>query len=425
MNDLLPEKSRVWRNLEKKIATVFSNYGFDEIRTPILERTELFLRGLGEVTDIVEKEMYSFEDRLNGKTYSLRPENTAAVVRASVQHSLTYNEPRKLWYYGPMFRHERPQAGRYRQFFQFGVEMLGYDSFESEVELILMCNAVWRSIGLDGNLRPKLKLNSIGTSEERSSYVQALGEFFQKHVGILDNENLKRLKRNPLRILDSKNDNLVKLKNEAPKITAFLGNASKAHFENLLSVLDGHQISYEVDLKLVRGLDYYNSTVFEWKVSGFGAQDTVCGGGRYDALVPLLGGSPTGACGFAIGMERLVEIFEANSREQEETLVDLYFAHTGRDAKVIAIKLAEKVRKAGISVKVDLTDASLKTQVKRAFRNSAEFLAIFGEEELKTGNVSVRWLSREEGEDHQRKVPYAEMVEFLRKIKNKSGNGSQ
>ena len=345
MNDLLPEKSRVWRNLEKKIATVFSNYGFDEIRTPILERTELFLRGLGEVTDIVEKEMYSFEDRLNGKTYSLRPENTAAVVRASVQHSLTYNEPRKLWYYGPMFRHERPQAGRYRQFFQFGVEMLGYDSFESEVELILMCNAVWRSIGLDGNLRPKLKLNSIGTSEERSSYVQALGEFFQKHVGILDNENLKRLKRNPLRILDSKNDNLLKLKDEAPKITAFLGNASKTHFENLLSLLDGHQISYDVDLKLVRGLDYYNSTVFEWKVSGFGAQDTVCGGGRYDALVPLLGGAPTGACGFAIGMERLVEIFEANSRERKETFVDLYFAHTGRDAKVIAIKLAEASQK--------------------------------------------------------------------------------
>ena len=425
MNDLLPEKSRVWRNLEKKIATVFSNYGFDEIRTPILERTELFLRGLGEVTDIVEKEMYSFEDRLNGKTYSLRPENTAAVVRASVQHSLTYNEPRKLWYYGPMFRHERPQAGRYRQFFQFGVEMLGYDSFESEVELILMCNAVWRSIGLDGNLRPKLKLNSIGTSEERCSYVQALGEFFQKHVGILDDENLKRLKRNPLRILDSKNDNLVNLKNEAPKITDFLGNASKAHFENLMSVLDGHRVNYEVDLKLVRGLDYYNSTVFEWKVGGFGAQDTVCGGGRYDALVPLLGGSPTGACGFAIGMERLVEIFEANSREQEETLIDLYFAHTCRDAKVLAITLAEKVRKAGISVKVDLTDASLKTQVKRAFRNSAEFLAIFGEEELKTGNVSVRWLTREEGENHQRKVPYAEMVEFVRKIKNKSGNGSQ
>ena len=198
MNDLLPEKSRVWRNLEKKIATDFCNYGLDELRTQILERTELFLRGLGEVTEIVEKEMYSFEDRLNGKTYSLRPENTAAVVRASVQHSLTYNEPRKLWYYGPMFRHERPQAGRYRQFFQFGVEMLGYDSFESELELILMCNAVWRSIGLDGNLQPQLKLNSIGTSEERSSYVQALGEFFQKHVGILDNENLKRLKRRTL-----------------------------------------------------------------------------------------------------------------------------------------------------------------------------------------------------------------------------------
>ncbi len=424
MNDLLPEKSRVWRNLEKKIAIVFSNYGFDEIRTPILERTELFLRGLGEVTDIVEKEMYSFEDRLNGKTYSLRPENTAAVVRASVQHSLTYNGPRKLWYYGPMFRHERPQAGRYRQFFQFGVEMLGYDSFESEVELILMCNAVWRSIGLDGNLRPKLKLNSIGTSEERSSYVQALGEFFQKHVGILDNENLKRLKRNPLRILDSKNANLENLKNEAPKITEFLGNASKTHFENLLSVLDGHRISYEVDLKLVRGLDYYNSTVFEWKISGFGAQDTVCGGGRYDALVPLLGGSPTGACGFAIGMERLVEIFEANSHEQEEKLVDLYFAHTGQDAKVIAIKLAEQVRQAGLAVKVDLTDASLKTQVKRAFRNNAEFLAILGEEELKTENVSVRWLSREEGEDCQRKVPYIEMVEFLRKNKIKSGNVS-
>ena len=425
MNDLLPEKSRVWRNLEKEITTVFNNYGFDEIRTPILERTELFLRGLGEVTDIVEKEMYSFEDRLNGRNYSLRPENTAAVVRASVQHSLTYNEPRKLWYYGPMFRHERPQAGRYRQFFQFGVEMLGYDSFESEFELILMCNAVWRSIGLDGNLRPKLTLNSIGTSEERSSYVQALGEFFQKHVGILDNENLKRLKRNPLRILDSKNDNLEKLKEEAPKITAFLGNASKTHFENLLSLLDGHQISYEVDFKLVRGLDYYNSTVFEWKISGFGAQDTVCGGGRYDALVPLLGGAPTGACGFAIGMERLVEIFEANSRDEKESFVDLYFAHTGRDAKVIAIKLAEQVRKAGFSVKVDLTDASLKTQVKRAFRNSAEFLAIFGEEELKTGNVSVRWLSREEGEAHQRQVPYAEMVKFLHKIKNKSGNGSQ
>ena len=423
MNDLLPEKSRVWRNLEKKIATVFSNYGFDEIRTPILERTELFLRGLGEVTDIVEKEMYSFEDRLNGKTYSLRPENTAAVVRASVQHSLTYNEPRKLWYYGPMFRHERPQAGRYRQFFQFGVEMLGYDSPESELELILMCNAVWRSIGLDGNLLPKLKLNSIGTSEERFSYVQALGDFFQKHAGILDNENLKRLKRNPLRILDSKNENLVKLKDQAPKITAFLGHASKSHFENLLALLDGHQISYDVDLKLVRGLDYYNSTVFEWKVSGFGAQDTICGGGRYDALVPLLGGAPTGACGFAIGMERLVEIFEADSRERKETFVDLYFAHVGKDAKVIAIKVAEQVRKAGMSVKVDLTHASLKTQVKRAFRNSAEFLAIFGEEELKTGKVSVRWLSRKEGEAHQIMVPYAELVEFLRK--NKSGNGSQ
>ena len=423
MNDLLPEKSRVWRNLEKKIVTVFENYGFDEIRTPILERTELFLRGLGEVTDIVEKEMYSFEDRLNGKTYSLRPENTAAVVRASVQHSLTYNEPRKLWYYGPMFRHERPQAGRYRQFFQFGVEMLGYDSFESEVELILMCNAVWRSIGLDGNLRPRLKLNSIGTSEERSSYVQALREFVQKHVGILDTENLKRLKRNPLRILDSKNDNLVKLKDEAPKITAFLGNASKAHFDNLLSLLDGHQIGYDVDLKLVRGLDYYNSTVFEWKVSGLGTQDTVCGGGRYDALVPLLGGVPTGACGFAIGMERLVEVVEANNRERKETFVDLYFAHTGRDAKVVAMKLAEEVRKAGMSVKVDLTDASLKTQVKRAFRNSAEFLAIFGEEELKTGKISVRWLNGEEGEVRQRKVPYAEMVDFLRK--NKIGNGPQ
>ncbi len=423
MNDLLPEKSRVWRNLEKKIATVFSNYGFDEIRTPILERTELFLKGLGEVTDIVEKEMYSFEDQLNGKTYSLRPENTAAVVRASVQHSLTYNEPRKLWYYGPMFRHERPQAGRYRQFFQFGVEMLGYDSPESEVELILMCNAVWRSIGLDGNLLPKLKLNSIGTSEERSLYVQALRDFFQKHVGILDNENLNRLKRNPLRILDSKNEDLVKLKDQAPKITAFLGNASKSHFENLLSLLDSHQISYDVDLKLVRGLDYYNSTVFEWKVSGFGAQDTICGGGRYDALVPLLGGAPTGACGFAIGMERLVEIFEADSRERKETFVDLYFAHAGKDARVIAIKVAEQVRKAGMSVKVDLTHASLKTQVKRAFRNSAEFLAIFGEEELKTGQVSVRWLSREEGEAHQIMVPYAELVEFLRK--NKTGNGSQ
>ena len=204
-----------------------------------------------------------------------------------------------------------------------------------------------------------------------------------------------------------------------------MGNASKAHFENLLSVLDGHRINYEVDLKLVRGLDYYNSTVFEWKVSGFGAQDTICGGGRYDALVPLLGGAPTGACGFAIGMERLVEIFEADSREQKKTLVDFYFAHAGTDAKVTAIKLAEQVRKAGMSVKVDLTHASLKTQVKRAFRNCAEFLAIFGDEELKTGKVSVRWLSRGEGENHQRKVPYAEMVEFVRKIKNKSGNGSQ
>ena len=377
MNDLLPEKSRVWRNLEKKIATVFSNYGFDEIRTPILERTELFLRGLGEVTDIVEKEMYSFEDRLNGKTYSLRPENTAAVVRASVQHSLTYNEPRKLWYYGPMFRHERPQAGRYRQFFQFGVEMLGYDSFESEVELILMCNAVWRSIGLDGNLRPKLKLNSIGTSEERSSYVQALGEFFQKHVGILDNENLKRLKRNPLRILDSKNDNLVKLKDEAPKITAFLGNASKAHFENLLSLLDGHQISYDVDLKLVRGLDYYNSTVFEWKVSGFGAQDTVCGGGRYDALVPLLGGLLQEPAVSQLAWKDWWKYLRPILVSGKKHLSICILLIQVEDAKVIAIKLAEQVRKAGMSVKVDLTDASLKTQVKRAFRNSAEFLSNF------------------------------------------------
>ena len=422
MNDLLPQKLRIWRDLEKKISSVFCSYGFEEIRTPVLERTELFLRGLGAVTDIVEKEMYSFEDHLNGKKYSLRPENTAAVVRASVQHNLTYNEPKKLWYYGPMFRHERPQAGRYRQFFQFGVEMLGYDGFESEAELILMCKAVWQAIGLSGNLQPVLKINSIGTSEERTLYVKALGEFFERYIDVLDDENLKRLKKNPLRILDSKNESLGTLKNEAPKISSFLGKSSKAHFENLLSLLDSYSIPYEVDLKLVRGLDYYSSTVFEWKASALGAQDTVCGGGRYDALVPLLGGSQQGACGFAIGMERLAEILETEYGNKEGCFLDLYCAHTSQAAKMMAIELAERVRKEGISVRVDLTQSSLKAQVRRAFRNRAQFLAIFGEEEMKAQHVNVRWLNNEERESQQRKMPFGELAEFLLKNKHNDGN---
>ena len=417
MNDLLPEKLRIWRVVENKIISVFKSYGIEEIRTPILERTELFLRGLGEATDIVEKEMYSFQDQLNDQFLSLRPESTAPVVRSVVQHSLAYNEPRKLWYYGPMFRHERPQAGRFRQFHQFGVEMFGYEGFECEAELILICGAIWAEVGLASKKTPVLKINSIGTKEERSLYIDSLRNYLKKHEDSLNDDDLRRLNINPLRILDSKDKSIEKIVCEAPKINSFLGQKSLSHFNGLLDFINANNIPFNVDLSLVRGLDYYNSVVFEWVIEEKQSQNTVCGGGRYDALVGHLGGKISSACGFALGMERLIDLIEHQQEESFDEGLDLYVAHDGEAMRLLSMGFSEKLREAGLNVRVDITSASIKSQIKRANRNRASFVAIFNLEEAKQNCVSIKSIGYESQSSRpssvQKTMPIEQLADFL------------
>ena len=390
MNDLLPEETKFWSFIERKIISLFNSYGYEEIRTPILESTSLFQRGIGEVTDIVEKEMYSFTDRLNGHSYTLRPENTASVMRSNIEHHLTYNGPRKFWYFGPMFRHERPQQGRYRQFYQFGIEAIGYKGFEIEAEQLFMIYKLWSLLGLSKSWEPKLYLNCLGTREERLNYKNALVDFFSLHKDLLDKDSLSRLERNPLRILDSKNQKIRDLVSEAPEINKFMGKESKKNFSSLCNLLEDQLIPYEFNSSLVRGLDYYNSTVFEWATPFLGSQEAICGGGRYDHLVEMLGGKPIGACGFAIGMERLVSLLKKANVLRVEPSLDLYIVHVGYFAKIKALLFSELLRASGISVKVDMTDASIKSQMKKAGLSTARFVAIFSKEDLDENNVVIR-----------------------------------
>jgi len=400
MKDILPAQTPLWQQLEKCISELLHSYGYGEIRLPILEKTELFKRTIGEATDIVEKEMYVFEDR-NGDSLTLRPEGTAGCVRAGIEQGLLYNQTQRLWYQGPMFRHERPQKGRYRQFHQIGVETFGFGGADIEAELIMLSSRFWEALGID---HLTLELNSLGTAEERGQYRIELVDYLQAHQDQLDSDSLKRLHRNPLRILDSKNPEMAELLAAAPALADHLGPASSDHFDQLCLLLQQLGISYRLNPCLVRGLDYYSHTVFEWVTDRLGAQGTVCAGGRYDGLVAQLGGKATTAAGFALGLERLVALLEAESATDDENpaTADLYLIVPDNDALSLAFALAEQSRSAlpGRVVVVNCGGGALKKQLKRADRSGARFALILGQEEVAQGQVQLKPL-RQSGPQQQ------------------------
>ncbi len=413
MNDLLPQDSLLWESVEDTIRQWLGAYGYQNIRTPIVEHTALFVRGLGTVTDIVEKEMYSFTDSLNGDSLTLRPENTAGVVRAAIEHSLTYDGPRRLWYMGPMFRHERPQRGRYRQFHQVGAEALGFNGPDIDAELIAMCQRLWDDLGLDGI---KLEINSIGDATERAAHRLELIRYFESNEAILDEEAKRRLHSNPLRILDTKNPTMQAMVEAAPKLMDFLGEESKAHFEGVLSLLRQVNIPYKINPRLVRGMDYYNRTVFEWVSAQLGAQGTICGGGRYDPLTQMMGGKPTPGCGFAIGMERLIELCKLSDTLQEHADCDVFLVHQGEQAAPVAFRTAEVLRSAGFSVVLNCGGGSFKSQFKRADASGAQFAVVIGDDEVARQEVTVKPLRLAQGEGTQAVVPIEMLPERLSEL---------
>jgi histidyl-tRNA synthetase len=407
MNDLLPEQAEVWEQVEAKVSGVFRQYGYRPIRTPIVESTPVFVRAIGEVTDIVEKEMYSFTDALNGEALTLRPENTAAVVRAAIEHNLLYDGPRRLWYFGPMFRHERPQKGRYRQFHQFGVEALGFDQPESDAEQIFMVTRLFKALGLTGSFAPKLQLNSLGMPEDRARHREALVQYFQSHHSQLDEDSQRRLGSNPLRILDSKNPEMAELIGNAPQLPEFLGDHAKHFQQRLLKSLDDQGIAFELNPRLVRGLDYYNLTVFEWVTDRLGAQATVCGGGRYDSLVERMGGKPAAATGFAIGAERLILLVQEAQGLASPQAPDAYLIHFGQGACEPAFKLAEQLRDRGLKVVFDPGQTSAKSQMKKADSSGAGLALLIGEDESLAGEVTVKPLR---GQGEQATMPVSQLL---------------
>ena len=388
MNDILPEVSATWRYLEQVLQEIVHSYGYDEIRLPILEHTELFRRSIGEVTDIVEKEMYTFEDR-NGESLTMRPEATASVVRAGITNGLLHNQRQKLWTSGPMFRYEKPQKGRYRQFHQFNVEALGYAGPDVDAELIIMSARMWRRLGIS---QLGLELNSLGTPEARKRYRDTLVDYFSGVKNQLDQDSIRRLERNPLRILDSKNPEMQGIIEAAPVMLDYLDAESAEHFEELRELLDVAGIAYTLNPRLVRGLDYYNRTVFEWVTDALGSQGAVCSGGRYDGLVEKLGGRPTPAVGWAMGIERFVALFEACGGKAPDTGADVYIVAVGEGTLQRAVGLAEQLRDAiaGIRVELNLGGGSFKSQMKRADNSNAAFALILGERELSEGRVGLK-----------------------------------
>ena len=388
MNDILPGVSGTWRYLETVVQQIVESYGYKEIRLPLLEHTELFKRSIGEVTDIVEKEMYTFEDR-NGDSLTLRPEGTASCVRAGNQHGLLYNQKQKLWTSGPMFRYEKPQAGRYRQFYQFDVEAVGHEGPDVDAELIIMSARMWQQLGID---KVALQINSLGEPDARARYREALVEYFSGVKNQLDDDSIRRLEQNPLRILDSKNPAMQALVDAAPVMLDYLDEASKAHFAGLRSLLDAAGVKYAVNPRLVRGLDYYSRTVFEWVTDALGAQGAVCSGGRYDGLVEKLGGRPTPAIGWAMGVERFVALYEACGGEVPSQHVDVYIAAVGEGTMERAFALAEELRGgiAGIRIEMNLGGGSFKAQMKRADKSGAAYALILGEQELAEHRITVK-----------------------------------
>ena len=393
MNDILPEQSPLWEFFEDIVRDWLRSYGYANIRMPLVEQTALFKRAIGEVTDIVEKEMYSFTDELNGEQLTLRPEGTASCVRAVVQHNLLYNAPQRLYYSGAMFRHERPQKGRYRQFHQIGVEALGFPGPDIDAEHILMCADLWRRIGLDDIT---LQINTLGSGEARARHRAKLIEYFEQHLDVLDEDARRRLHTNPLRILDSKNPAMQEIAHQAPKLLDELDESSLKHFDAVQVILRDAGIEYVINPRLVRGLDYYNFTVFEWVTERLGAQGTVCAGGRYDGLVEQIGGKPAPACGFAMGVERLLALMQENGFGALPPTVHAYIVHQGDIANRFAWTVAQQLREAGLNVILHCGGGSFKSQMKKADASGARFSVIIGDDEANTAEVSLKPL-REAG----------------------------
>ncbi|AJP44522.1 histidinol dehydrogenase [Alteromonas australica] len=399
MNDCLPEVSGTWQKVESVLRQVVANYGYQEIRTPIVESTDLFKRSIGEVTDIVEKEMYTFEDR-NGDSLTLRPEGTASCVRAGNEHGLLYNQQQRLWYMGPMFRHERPQKGRYRQFHQFGVETYGIDGPDIDLEVILLSARLWKAFGIEKHVT--LQVNSLGSNEARQAYRDTLIEYLKARADKLDEESLRRLETNPLRVLDSKNPDVQAAIADAPSLLDHLDEASKAHFDVLCERLTQAGIHFEVNPRLVRGLDYYNRTVFEWVTESLGAQGTVCAGGRYDGLVEQLGGKATPAVGFAMGIERLVLLLTTlNEDAQETSAADVYVTAMGDEAQGYAVQVAEHLRDTlpHVRVMMHCGGGNFKKQLKRADKTGAQIALLLGSQEMQARQVGVKPLR--DGQEQQ------------------------
>ncbi len=408
MNDLLPESSPLWQFVEETMRNTIKGYGYHEIRMPVVEKTELFKRSIGEVTDIVEKEMYTFEDR-NGESLTLRPEGTAGCVRAMVENSLLRGQTQRLWYMGPMFRHERPQRGRYRQFHQLGVEVFGLEGPDVDAELIAISARIWRELGI-GNVT--LQINSLGSAESREAYREQLVAYLRAHHAELDEDSQRRLETNPLRILDSKNPEMAELVRQAPVLEDSLNEEDRAHFDSLKSLLDSMGIEYEVNPRLVRGLDYYGRTVFEWVTDLLGAQGTICAGGRYDGLVEQIGGKATPAVGFAIGLERLVELMGEQSHRFEPHHPDAYLVLAGEQAAEDGLRVAEQLRDRipGLRLVSNLGGGGFKAQFKRADRSGARVALVLGEDELSSGNITIKDL---QGRDEQQTVPLDDVVKIL------------
>ena len=412
MHDVLPEQTPLCQYAEQTLRGVLSAYGYSEIRLPIVEKTELFKRSIGEVTDIVEKEMYTFDDR-NGDSLTLRPEGTAGCLRACLEHGLLHNQVHRLWYYGPMYRHERPQKGRYRQFIQLGVETYGMSGPDIDAELILIMDRLWKKLGIRDKVR--LQLNSLGTIAERLVYRETLVSYFQEHLEELDEDSLRRLETNPLRILDTKNPAMQQVVANAPELMAHLGDDSLKQFNTLTATLNDLGISYEINTRLVRGLDYYSKTVFEWVTDELGSQGTVCAGGRYDSLIEQLGGKPNFAVGFAMGIERLLALMETLDNVPVARAVDVFMIRVGEIAEREGLRFAETIRNEvpGLKLQVNCGGGSFKSQFKKADKSGAEYAIILGDDEVSRGEVSVKSLRNEQG---QQTLSQTQTITFLQDL---------
>jgi histidyl-tRNA synthetase len=408
MHDVLPEQAPLWEFFEDTVRAWLRSYGYENIRMPVLERTDLFVRSIGEVTDIVEKEMYTFVDQLNGESLTLRPEGTASCVRAAIEHHLLYGGSRRLYYTGPMFRHERPAKGRFRQFHQVGVEALGFPGPDVDAEHMAMCARLWKRLGLDGIT---LEINTLGSSEARGRYRARLVQYLEQNLEQLDQDSRRRLDTNPLRVLDSKNPAMQALIEAAPRLYDDLDSESMRHFDELQTVLRGLNIAYRINPRLVRGLDYYNYTVFEWVTDRLGAQSAVCAGGRYDGLFEQLGGKPAPACGFAMGIERLLTLMEESRAPAAGAAPDVYLVHSGVEATRLAWRVAEQMRGAGLTVVFHCGGGGFKAQMKKADASRARFAAIIGDDEAAGQRVTLKPLREQAG---QQALPVEQAIGAIR-----------